>query len=83
MTAEALGVCPVDREQAEIEATSLAGFQATDDDPRIDGAILFGRRNGALVPHVNPVSTAFGLQALDQWEKYQAGTFQPCRALLI
>ena len=83
MTAEYLGVCPLDRTQAETEATALAEFQSNDEDPRINGAILFGRRNGDLVPHVNPVSTAFGLQALDMWQKYNAGTFKPCRALLI
>lgn len=47
------------------EAEALAGFQARSDDPRVDGAFLFGRRDGELVPHANPVLTAFAVQALE------------------
>jgi len=61
---------------SEIEA--LAVFQATSDDPRIDGGFLFGRRDGAPSPHISPVSTAFALQALEM-----AGKQPPCRYLLI
>lgn len=83
LNAELLGVCPVDREAASKEAEALAEFQVTSEDVRIDGGFRFGRRNGALVEHVNPVSTAFALQALEMWAQYQAGTLKPCRALLI
>ena len=40
------------------EAAALAEFQAE------SGAFLFGRRGGQLIPHENPVSTAFAVQAL-------------------
>jgi hypothetical protein len=33
--------------------------------------------------HVNPVSTAFALQALAYWEQCRAGAAQPHRHLLI
>ncbi len=83
LNAEVLGVCPVDRESAAKEAAALATFQAVSNDPRIDGAFRFGQRGGVLVEHINPVSTAFGMQALEMWSQYQAGTLKPCRPLLI
>ncbi len=49
-------------------------FQATSDDPRIDGGFYFGRRDGKISPQVNPVSTVFAMQT-------EAKT--PCRKLLI
>jgi hypothetical protein len=41
------------------------------DDPRIDGGFYFGRKAGAWLPHVNPVSTAFAAQALALFERYR------------
>jgi hypothetical protein len=52
------------RRSADYE-TALVTFQARSGDPRIDGGFYFGRRNGEIVPHVNPVSTAFAIQALE------------------
>ena len=37
------------------------------------GGFCFGSRDGALLPMVNPVSTAFCMQALGMWESMQAG----------
>ena len=37
------------------------------------GGFCFGSRDGELMPMVNPVSTAFSMQALDMWEALQAG----------
>jgi hypothetical protein len=71
------------------EAEALAGFQAVSDDPRIDGGFFFGRRDGEMSPHVNPVSTVFALQALDMWREFQVKTAAhdegnaPCRKILI
>jgi hypothetical protein len=71
------------------EADALTGFQAEGDDPRIDGGFFFGRRDGEMSPHVNPVSTVFALQALEMWREFQAksGTQAegnpPCRKMLI
>lgn len=74
---------PVNETAARDEANSLATFQATSDDGRIDGGFLFGRRNGKLSPHVNPVSVVFAIQALETWRHYQAGSKSPCQRLLI
>ena len=72
--ADAAGVVPLDRLSAEWEAERLMEFQASSDDPRIDGGFYFGRRNSGWLPYVNPVSTAFALQALTLWSEFQRGT---------
>jgi hypothetical protein len=77
------GVTPLDREAAQAEAVKLAGFQASAQDARIDGGFYFGRKAGAMMPFVNPVSTAFALQALALWEQCRGGGAQPHRHLLI
>ena len=76
-------VVPLDSTLAAIEAEALTSFQAESPDVRIDGSFLFGRRDGQLSPHVNPVSTAFALQALEMWHGWQAGKQPPCRSLMI
>ena len=70
---------PLDRSAAEWEATRLQEFAATAADPRVDGGFYFGRSAGAWEPYINPVSTAFALQALALW----SGSGQPHRHLLI
>ncbi len=76
-------VVPVNLPAAREEAIALAGFQAHTDDPRTDGGFLFGRLHGSLVPHANPVSTAFAIQALEAWRAFEetteAGVEDPCR----
>lgn len=69
---------PVDVLAGREEAVALATFQVHSDDPRIDGGFLFGRRNGAMVPHANPVSTAFAIQALEAWRAFEDGEENPC-----
>ena len=64
----ALGIAPLDQPAAAYEADQAAGFQMTSPDRRIDGGFGFGRKQGAQLPYVNPVSTAFCLQALALWE---------------
>jgi len=61
------GTVPLDLDAAEEEAHALAQFQLRSDDPAIDGAFTFGTRNGDVIPHINPVSTGFALQALHMW----------------
>jgi hypothetical protein len=61
------GAVPLDRAAAQWEAERLREFAATSSDPRLDGGFYFGRSAGAWEPYVNPVSTAFGLQALALW----------------
>ena len=69
---------PVDVTAAREEAIALADFQAENVDTRIDGGFLFGKRGGELSPHVNPVSTAFAVQALEMWRAFQAGDSNSC-----
>jgi len=76
------GVTPLDREAAQCEAAKLAGFQAHAQEPRIDGGFYFGRKDGMVMPFVNPVSTAFALQALALWQQC-GGSDRPHRHLLI
>jgi hypothetical protein len=70
---ESAGGAPVDRLAATSEAEKLASFQLDHADRRIRGGFFFARRGDQLQPHVNPVSTAFGTQALMMWEQYLAG----------
>ncbi len=81
--ADAAGVAPLDREAAACEAAQLACFQIAGDDPRTDGGFYFGRRQGVWIPHVNPVSTGFGLQALAMWHAANSEGPVPLRHLLI
>jgi hypothetical protein len=64
---DALGAAPLDEAAAAEEAEQAASFQ-TD-----AGGFLFGRNQGKAMPFVNPVSTAFCLQALALWEDHEAG----------
>ena len=79
----------IDAAAAAEEADALAGFQAVSKDPRIDGGFFFGRRDGEMSPHVNPVSTVFALQALEMWREVQSKSEAqpegkpPCRKMLI
>jgi len=67
--ADAAGAEPLDRERAAEEARALTEFQAVSADPRVDGGFWFGRRDGAWLPHVSAVPTAFAIEALDLWER--------------
>ena len=71
--ADRAGVAPLDRAAAEFEAGKLEAFQLDNSDPRISGGFYFARRGGRLQPHINPVSTAFGLQALAMWRQFLDG----------
>jgi hypothetical protein len=71
---------PVDLAAAREEAAALATFQAASPDPRVDGGFWFGRRGDEIIPHVNPVSTAFAVQALEVWRAFESGDPNPCLA---
>jgi hypothetical protein len=60
-------IVPIDEAAAAEEAAALERFQLIDDDPRLNGGFAFGQRDGAVVPHCNPVSTAFAMQSLWLW----------------
>ena len=70
--ADQLGVVGLDERAAAEEAAWAAVYKMRGSD-NVDGSFCFGRRNGALAPYANPVSTAFCLQALAMWEDWQCG----------
>jgi hypothetical protein len=74
--AAALGAVPLDRQRAREEAAAIPSFQLLDADRRAAGGFRFGRKAGAPMPFVNPVSTVFALQALALWEEHAAGRFR-------
>jgi hypothetical protein len=65
----------LDENAACEEASRAAFFQAAGDhpDPRLRGGFFFGSRHGELLPFSNPVSTAFGMQALELWQQHMQG----------
>lgn len=67
---------PIDMTAAADEAGRIASYQAESSDPRLDGGFWFGRRRGEIAPYMNPVSTAFSLQALALWEQHRAETWR-------
>ncbi len=75
LIAHHLGAAPLDESAACEEADRAASFQAPSShpDPRLRGGFFFGSKRGELLPFSNPVSTAFGLQALQLWRQHQAG----------
>ena len=75
LIAHHLGAAPLDEDAACEEADRVASFQAppSHPDPRLRGGFFFGSNRGELLPFSNPVSTAFGLQALQLWRQHQAG----------
>jgi hypothetical protein len=75
----ASSLLPLDLDAAQEEADALARLQISSDDPRLDGAFPFGTRHGEVIPHINPVSTAFAVQALHMWHSQ---TLPPLEALI-
>jgi hypothetical protein len=70
------GMLTLDESAAQEEAGRAAQYQARSTDPRLDGGYWFGRRRGEILPFMNPVSTAFCMQALDMWEQHRTGAWQ-------
>ncbi len=71
--AENLGGLAINQTHAVEEAGKLKLFQCEGDDPRTCGGYRFGRKGSEILPHVNPVSTAFAAQAADLWETRLSG----------
>lgn len=70
--AEAAGAVELDREAAAEEAAWAAAYQMSGP-PNVHGGFCFGSRKGVWTSFVNPVSTAFCLQALSLWQDRCAG----------
>jgi hypothetical protein len=83
LVAHSLRAVSLDEPAAAEEAERVWSYQARSEDARLDGGFWFGRRNGETLPYVNPVSTAFSLQALALWGQYRAGEWRFNLAQLI
>lgn len=80
---EAVAGLPIDLKAAQREAEQLASFQIDSDDLRIAGGFCFGRKGPSALPFVNPVSTAFSIQALALWnDREKAAPLAPWQALI-
>lgn len=78
------GVAPLDESSASCEAARAAEFQVGGTGlASCDGGFFFARRGAEMLPFVNPVSTAFCLQALALWSDYQNGTLNAPRQALV
>jgi hypothetical protein len=83
LVGEAHGLLPLDETAAGQEAEQARSFQIASDNPRVAGGFLFGRKQGDALPFVNPVSTAFCVQALALWDDRQAGRPPGARETVI
>ncbi|HTS77780.1 MAG TPA: hypothetical protein VMG40_16330 [Bryobacteraceae bacterium] len=75
LIAHHLNAVELDAEAAWEEAGRAAGYQSDSGDPRLRGGFWFGRRGGEFLPYMNPVSTAFCLQALQLWRDHRDGAW--------
>jgi hypothetical protein len=80
---ENLGVLPLDRAAAAHEAEQAAAFLLESEDARIGGGFGFGRKGDEQLPYVNPVSTAFCMQALTLWDDRKNNAFEARWQVLI
>jgi hypothetical protein len=76
LVAHHLGAVPVDESAARDEADRARVYQSSSPDVRLRGGFWFGKKRGEMLPFMNPVSTAFCLQALDLWERHQRGEWR-------
>ncbi len=83
LRARLYGPKPLDETAAAHDAAQAASFQLSSTDPRIDGGFSFGRKCGVPLAYVNPVSTAFCIQALTLWSDRQSGARAPTKEPLI
>lgn len=67
---------------ASEEATRIERFQMEGPDKRVRGGFGFGTKQGEMLPFVNPVSTAFCMQALEMWQDHQSGQASELRQLI-
>lgn len=76
LIAHHLDAVPLDEAAAEEEARRAASYQSADPDPRLHGGFWFGRKGDQMLPFMNPVSTAFCLQALALWHQHRNETWR-------
>ncbi len=81
--ADQLLAVPLDEAAAAEEAAWAAAYQMNSHARNIDGGFCFGSREGRFTQFVNPVSTAFCLQALALWhDRRTGGEIPECRTLV-
>jgi len=80
---EKLAAIPFDHAAAAHEAEQAAGFQLESSDVRVGGGFGFGRKGCEELPFVNPVSTAFCMQALTMWNDRRSNAVEARRQSLI
>lgn len=83
LIAHHLNAVPLDPAAADEEAARIRKYQARSEDVRLDGGFWFGQKEGEMLSYMNPVSTAFSLQALALWEQHLAGEWRFDLAQLI
>ena len=76
LAAHHLGAVELNETAASDEAERAASYQSTSNDPRLRGGFWFGRKDDEMLPFMNPVSTAFCMQALALWSGHQSGTWR-------
>ncbi|MGD1097949.1 MAG: hypothetical protein ABSB35_38925 [Bryobacteraceae bacterium] len=76
LIAHHMGALDLDERRACEEADRAASYQAESSDRRLDGGFWFGQRRGQTLPFMNPVSTAFCMQALALWHRHRSGTWR-------
>lgn len=75
--ADRQGAVRLNEAAATEEAEWVAGHQLASADPRVHGGFSFGHRGGERTPHVNPVSTAFCVDALMLWHEREDHEAEP------
>ena len=83
LLADSLGAVALDVDAATEEAAHGASHQRFGGPPMIDGGYGFGTRDGEALPYMNPVSTAFCMQAAQWWSDWKNGAFRGQLAELI
>ncbi|HML18891.1 MAG TPA: hypothetical protein VK419_17790 [Bryobacteraceae bacterium] len=76
LVAHHLKAVPLDQAAAEQEAQRASSYQSASADPRLRGGFWFGRKREQILPFMNPVSTAFCLQALALWDQHRNQTWR-------
>jgi hypothetical protein len=83
LLAAAAQIAPLDFAAAEEEAWRLETHRRVSGPRMIRGGFSFGTKDGLPLPYMNPVSSAFGMQALAWWSDWRAGRFQGSLSELI
>ncbi len=71
------GAVPLNERAAEEEAARAESFES------VDGGFWFGKKRSEMLPFLNPVSTAFAMQALALWRDHQMDAWNFTLAELI